>query len=322
MMKKVYLVTGGAGFIGSHLCEALIAKGDSVVNVDNFNDFYAPEIKLRNIRSVRDHERFESFKIDIRNKEGLDRIFEDHKIDVVVHLAAMAGVRPSIQSPLLYEEVNVKGTLNLLQCMKEHQVKHFVFASSSSVYGNSKRVPFREDDFLDPVISPYAATKKASEEYCRVFHHLFGINMVLLRFFTVYGPRQRPDLAIHKFARLIMNGEPVPFFGDGTTMRDYAYIDDIISGVLSSIEFVTKDEEVFEIFNLSGNKAVTLKEMVSQIEAVIGKKAVLDHMPMQPGDVVMTQADISKSEKILGFHPDTSFEEGIDNFLKWYNENY
>jgi len=321
MIEKTYLVTGGAGFIGSHLCEALIAKGVSVVCVDNLNDFYAPEIKLKNIGSIKDHERFEFFQTDIRNKEDLNRIFEDHKIDVVIHLAAMAGVRPSIQAPLLYEEVNVKGTLNLLQCVKEHDVKHFVYASSSSIYGNSTRVPFREDDFLDPVISPYAATKKASEEYCRVFHHLFGINMVLLRFFTVYGPRQRPDLAIHKFVRLILKGEPIPFYGDGTTMRDYAYIDDITRGVLSSINFVTRGEDVFEIFNFSGNNAITLKEMVSQIEVSTGKKAVLNYMPMQPGDVVMTRADISKSEKMLGFHPETSFEEGIDNFLKWYNEN-
>jgi len=322
MTGKTFLVTGGAGFIGSHLCDTLISEGHTVISVDNFNDFYNSSIKRKNIASILNNKRFKLFETDIRNKNELDRIFQEYSINVVIHIAAMAGVRPSIEQPLLYEEVNVKGTLNVLQCMQEHHVKNLVFASSSSVYGNSERVPFQENDCLDPVISPYAATKKASEEFCRVYHHLFHINMVLLRFFTVYGPRQRPDLAIHKFTRLIMEGKPIPFYGDGTTKRDYAYIDDIIHGVLASVNFIMEGKNIFEIFNLSGNRAVTLKEMVERIEAVSGKKANLNVLPMQPGDVVQTRADISKAEKMLGFHPDTSFEQGIAHFLKWYKENH
>lgn len=318
MNKKTYLVTGGAGFIGSALCDALIEQGNTVINIDNFNDFYDPEIKIRNIDSVKHHENYKLYKADIRKKEILDHIFNVHNIDVVIHLAAMAGVRPSIEMPLLYQEVNTQGTLNILQAMKQHGIRHLVFASSSSIYGNSKRVPFREDDPLERVISPYAASKKSAEEFCYVFHHLFNINVVALRFFTVYGPGQRPDLAIHKFTRMILNGEPIPFFGDGSTMRDYAYIDDIVHGIISSAGFVSSHEKVFEIFNLSGNKPVTLKDMVKQIETATGKKAVLNRLPMQPGDVLLTNADISKAQKMLGFHPDTSFEQGIARFVEWY----
>ncbi len=316
--NKTYLVTGGAGFIGSALSKALIKQGDNVINIDNFNNFYDPEIKNRNIASIAHHKNYKLYKADIREKDILDHLFQTHAIDVVIHLAAMAGVRPSIEAPVLYEEVNTRGTLNILQTMKQHGLRHLVFASSSSIYGNSKRVPFREDDPLTRVISPYAASKKSAEEFCYVFHHLFDINVVALRFFTVYGPGQRPDLAIHKFTRMILNGEPIPFFGDGNTMRDYAYIDDIVHGILASADFILTHKNVFEIFNLSGNKPVSLKEMVKQIETATGKKAILNPLPMQPGDVQLTNADISKAQKMLSFHPDTTFEQGIAHFVKWY----
>ena len=318
MNKKTYVVTGGAGFIGSALCKALIRDGNKVVNIDNFNDFYAPEIKERNVAPLVHHENHWLYRADIRDGDAIDKIFQNHDVDVVVHLAAMAGVRPSIAMPAEYEAVNVQGTINLLNAMQQHGIKRMVFASSSSIYGNSKRVPFREDDPPERTISPYAASKKAAEEYCYVFHHLFNMDVVALRFFTVYGPGQRPDLAIHKFTRMILNGEPIPFFGDGNTLRDYAYIDDIVHGIQASIDFVLAHEDVFEIFNLSGNKPVSLKEMVRQIEKATGKKALIHQLPMQPGDVQRTHADIAKAQKMLGFHPDTPFEQGIARFLEWY----
>ena len=318
MGNKTYLVTGGAGFIGSALCKTLVKEGNVVINLDNFNDFYDPAIKKSNVAPLQSHPHYHLYQGDIRDKELLDRIFRSHQIDFVIHLAALAGVRPSIEAPLLYEEVNVQGTIRLLNAMKRHKVRHLVFASSSSVYGNSTRVPFREDDPLERVISPYAASKKSAEAYCHVFHHLFGINVVALRFFTVYGPGQRPDLAIHKFTRLILNGEPVPFFGDGTTRRDYAYIDDIVNGIATAAKLVGSGNPVFEIINLSGNKPVTLLEMVHQIERATGKKALLQHLPMQPGDVTQTYADISKARQLLGFYPGTPFEKGIEHFVNWY----
>jgi UDP-glucuronate 4-epimerase len=318
MGKKTYLVTGGAGFIGSALCKALITEGHKVVNIDNFNDFYDPQIKKKNVAALEGHENYRLYPADIRDKEALSQIFRENTIDSVIHLAAMAGVRPSIQNSLLYQQVNTEGTLSVLEAMKEHGLQQLVFASSSSIYGNTPHIPFREEDPLGRVISPYAASKKAAEEFCYVYHHLFDINVAALRFFTVYGPGQRPDLAIHKFTRMIMEGNPIPFFGDGTTRRDYAYIDDIVHGILSAIAFVNRHEHVFEVFNLSGNKPVTLNEMVRQIEKATGKKATLNQLPMQPGDMVHTQADISKAQKMLGFHPDTSFEEGIQRFVEWY----
>ncbi|UBM61209.1 SDR family NAD(P)-dependent oxidoreductase [Candidatus Sulfidibacterium hydrothermale] len=316
--KQTFLVTGGAGFIGSALCNALIRQGNRVINIDNFNDFYDPKIKKQNVAPLEQHENYHLYKADIRDQDVIDEIFKTHPVDVVIHLAAMAGVRPSITMPAVYEAVNVQGTINLLNAMHQYGVKHMVFASSSSIYGNSKRIPFREDDPLERVISPYAATKKSAEEFCYVFHHLFDLNIVALRFFTVYGPGQRPDLAIHKFTRMILNGEPIPFFGDGTTMRDYAYIDDIVQGVIHAAGFVQQKQPVFEIINLSGNKPVTLSEMVQQIEKATGKKAVLNRLPMQPGDVVLTYADITKAQKLLDFKPETPFEKGIDNFVHWY----
>ncbi len=318
MNKRTFLVTGGAGFIGSALCSHLIEQGNKVINIDNFNDFYDPEIKEQNIAPLIHNSNYILYRADITDRDIFSNIFEQHKVDVVVHLAAMAGVRPSIEQPVLYEQVNVQGTLNLLEAMKKHDLRHLIFASSSSVYGNNSKIPFQENEPLDRVISPYAASKKSAEDFCYVYHELFGLNVVALRFFTVYGPGQRPDLAIHKFTRKIFSGEPIPFFGDGNTVRDYAYIDDIIHGILSSVDFILNNTNVFEVFNLSGHHPVSLKEMVSVIEQTIGKKANIKQLPMQPGDVKATHADISKARHLLGFKPETGFSTGIKHFVEWY----
>ncbi len=317
--NKTILITGGAGFIGSTLSESLI-ENNKIINIDNFNDFYNPDIKRDNIKKLINSQNYVLIENDIRNAEILDEIFERHKPDIVIHIAAMAGVRPSINSPELYEDVNVRGTINILQAMKKHGARNLIFASSSSVYGNDSKIPFKEDEPLGKVISPYAATKKSNEDFCYVYHHLYGLNIIALRFFTVYGPRQRPDLAIHKFTRMILNGEPIPFYGDGTTMRDYAYIDDVVRGINASVEYVLSNKNVFEIINLSGNKPVTLNEMVAQIEKATGKKAIINKLPMQPGDVIRTYADISKAQRLLNFQPNTPFEEGIRKFVDWYLE--
>lgn len=317
LKNKTILITGGSGFIGSTLSESLI-ENNKIINIDNFNDFYNQDIKRDNIKKLIGFQNYILIENDIRNAEILDEIFELHKPDIVIHIAAMAGVRPSIKQPVLYEDVNIKGTLNILEAMKKHGVKNLIFASSSSVYGNDSKIPFKEDKPLGKVISPYAATKKSGEDFCYVYHHLYGLNVIALRFFTVYGPRQRPDLAIHKFTRMILNGEPIPFYGDGTTMRDYAYIDDIVRGINNSVEYVLSRENVFEIINLSGNKPVTLNEMVAQIEKATGKKAIINKLPMQPGDVIRTYADISKAQRFLNFQPNMPFEEGIQKFVDWY----
>ena len=317
LKNKTILITGGSGFIGSTLSESLI-ENNKIINIDNFNDFYNQDIKRDNIKKLIGFQNYILIENDIRNAEILDEIFELHKPDIVIHIAAMAGVRPSIKQPVLYEDVNIKGTLNILEAMKKHGVKNLIFASSSSVYGNDSKIPFKEDEPLGKVISPYAATKKSGEDFCYVYHHLYGLNVIALRFFTVYGPRQRPDLAIHKFTRMILNGEPIPFYGDGTTMRDYAYIDDIVRGINNSVEYVLSRENVFEIINLSGNKPVTLNEMVAQIEKATGKKAIINKLPMQPGDVIRTYADISKAQRFLNFQPNMPFEEGIQKFVDWY----
>lgn len=327
-MSKYILVTGGAGFIGSHLITSLLKSGLKVASLDNFNDFYNPEIKRRNIKAIttqmaergipRDH--FKIVEGDIRDLEQMDKLFASSSIQLVVHLAAMAGVRPSISAPLLYNDVNINGTLNLLEMSKKYGVKKFVFASSSSVYGNNEKVPFAENDFVDHPISPYAATKRAGELLCHTYHHLYGMDIACLRFFTVYGPRQRPDLAIHKFTKLIIDEEEVPFYGDGTTERDYTYIDDIIDGVLRAIQWVQNGQGHYEIFNLGESRTISLNEMVTILEKVIGKKARLKVLPMQPGDVKRTYADITKARKILGYHPVTAFEDGIEKFVQWYKE--
>lgn len=321
---RTILVTGGAGFIGSHLCERLLKEGNRVLTIDNFNNYYDPQIKRDNIKEIENTckennislDNFKVFEGDIRDNEFLQRVFSN-KIDSIMHLAACAGVRPSIENPSLYYDVNITGTVNLLEKCRENNIKQFVFASSSSVYGNNEKVPFAESDRVDNPISPYAATKKSGELLCHTYHHLFDMNIACLRFFTVYGPRQRPDLAIHKFTNLIMEDKEIPFYGDGSTSRDYTYIDDIVTGIMASINYVNTDKKVFDIFNIGGDKTVSLIEMVETIEETIGKKAKLNKMPMQPGDVNRTCADISHSREVIGYNPETKFKNGIEKFIAW-----
>lgn len=341
---KIYLITGGAGFIGSTVVERLLKQGNKVIVVDNFNDFYDYNRKIRNILEATENykkvneisenlskgEKIENLKrivnsknfvleyVDIRDMKKMDKIFSEYKIDLVFNPAAMAGVRPSLLDPMLYEEVNIKGYMNLLELCKKYGAKKFLQASSSSVYGNNKKVPFKETDIVDFAISPYAATKKSGEIIGHVYHKLYNIDMIQLRFFTVYGPKQRPDLAIHKFTKMVLAGEPIPFYGDGNTKRDYTYIDDIVDGILKSIDYLFKNQDVYEIFNLGESHVVSLKEMVETVEKVLGKKAVLDKQPMQLGDVEKTYADISKAKEILGYDPKTNFEDGIKKFVEWY----
>ena len=311
------LVTGGAGFIGSHLSERLLGRGDSVVVLDCLNDYYPPAIKRRNLQGIIDHESGCFVEGEILDERLLESLFDKNSFDVVVHLAARAGVRPSLVDPILYEQVNCRGTLNILEQMKNKDVKRLVFASSSSVYGNTKTIPFKEDVKIDRPVSPYAATKAAGELYCHNYFHLYGISATCLRFFTVYGPRQRPDMAINKFTRLIDRGAKVPFYGDGTTKRDYTFFSDIIDGVVASV-----DRDLgFEILNLGESATTTLAELVGQIEDALGKKANLDRQPMQPGDVEMTCADISKAKELLGYNPSTPVAKGIPAFVEWYREN-
>lgn len=309
------LVTGAAGFIGSHLCEALV-KDHNVIGIDNFCDFYDIKIKRNNLKKLAQFDNFKIIKADIRSKSDLEDVFSQNQFDLIIHLAAMAGVRPSIEDPVLYTEVNINGTVNLLEQCKKHKIKQFIFASSSSVYGNNKKVPFAESDAVDHPISPYAATKKAGELICHTYHNLEDISMACLRFFTVYGPRQRPDLAIHKFASKIVKGEKIPVFGDGSTQRDYTYIDDIIDGIVKSIESVTAGCQ-YEIFNLGESQTISLSEMIQTIEDSLGMKAKKEILPLQPGDVERTYADISKAKAILGYNPQTKFKAGVDKFIEW-----
>ena len=338
---KTYLVTGGAGFIGSHLVEKLLKDGNRVINVDNFNEFYNYSIKVKNVldstgkiqKNDEDEIKVEELQdlkklvdsgnytleiVDITNMEILEEVFQRNKIDIVIHLAAMAGVRPSIEKPLLYEKVNIRGTMNILELMNKYNIKKFVCASSSSVYGNNEKVPFSEKDNVDRAISPYAATKKSCEVIGHSYHHLYNIDTIMLRFFTVYGPRQRPDLAIHKFTKAITEEKEMPFYGDGTTQRDYTYIDDIIDGILKSIVYLEENENIYEIINLGESETVSLRKMVETLEKEIGKKAVLKKLSMQPGDVNRTFADISKAKELIGYDPKTKFEEGIKKFVNWY----
>lgn len=321
---KGILITGGAGFIGSHLCEAILKSNNKVYVVDNFNDYYDPIIKRDNIREIEfsmmknkiPQSRFQLYEGDIRDKSVLDKVFKS-KIDMVIHLAAMAGVRYSISNPKLYLDVNIMGTLNLLKKCKENDINKFIFASSSSVYGNNKKVPFSEEDNVDFPISPYAATKKSGELLCYTYHYLYNMSIACLRFFTVFGPRQRPDLAIHKFTKLIMEDKAIPFYGDGSTERDYTYIEDIVGGILNTMKWIDKDEYKYDIFNLGGDHTVSLREMVETIEAVLGKKAQYKMLPMQPGDVNRTCADISHSKEKIGYEPKVSFRAGIIEFVNW-----
>jgi UDP-glucuronate 4-epimerase len=315
---KVF-ITGGAGFIGSSLSEKLIAEGASVVAIDNFNDYYDPKIKEKNISNLLKNPHYRMVRGDILDKDLLISLFKAEHFDYVVHLAARAGVRPSLEDPIAYQKTNGEGTVNILECAKNAGIRNLVLASSSSVYGNNKKVPFSETDCVDFAISPYAATKKANEVMAHVYHAVFGLNIIMLRFFTVYGPRQRPDLAINKFVRLIEQGKEIPIYGDGKTFRDYTYIDDICSGIRASMDYLASHSNVYEIINLGSNHPITLNDMVATIEKCLGKKAIVKHLPMQPGDVNGTYADITKARSLLGYAPKMPFSEGIKNFVEWKN---
>lgn len=318
---KTYFITGGAGFIGSSLTEKLLKEGNKVVTIDNFCDFYNPKIKENNISKFKDNENYKIYRNDIRDRQAIKDIFDENEIDIVMHLAAMAGVRPSIENPVLYQEVNCMGTQNILEEMRLHNTNNLVMASSSSVYGNCKVVPFREDMVVDFAISPYAATKKANEVMTHVYHKLFDMNVIMLRFFTVYGPKQRPDLAINKFTRLMLEGKEIPMFGDGTTSRDYTYIDDIVDGIVKSCNYALENKNVYEILNIGNSSPTSLKEMIETIARVLDIEPKITQLPMQPGDVDRTFADISKAKKMIGYEPKTTFEEGIKKFVHWYQEN-
>lgn len=318
-MEKV-LITGGAGFIGSNFTRTLLAQNIKVVCIDNFNDFYNPKIKYDNISEFEKNMNYNYIVGDIRDIKLMDNLFMNHKFDAVINLAAMAGVRPSIENPILYEDVNVKGFQVLLECMKKYEIKKLVAASSSSVYGNNKKIPFSETDNVDYAISPYAATKKSNEVMAHVYHNLYNFDIIMLRFFTVYGPGQRPDLAIHKFTKMIDEGKPIPFFGDGSTRRDYTYINDIVDGMFSSLEYIMNHDNCYEIINLGEATPIDLNTMVKTIESALGKKAIINRLPMQAGDVNVTYADIQKAQKLLNYKPHTSFDEGISAFIEWYKK--
>ena len=312
-----FLITGGAGFIGSTLTEKLLSSGDFVVCVDNFNDYYDPKLKEENIKPFLGNSNFRLVRGDILDFELLKSVFKENGIDHVVHLAAKAGVRPSLEDPIGYQKVNGEGTLNVLEAARLNGCKKLCLASSSSVYGNNKTVPFKETDIVDFAISPYAATKKANEVMAHVYHAIYGLDIFMLRFFTVYGPKQRPDLAINKFARLINEGKPITLYGNGKTYRDYTYVDDIVNGVVGCSDYLDTHDGVYEILNLGSNRPVTLIDMVETIEDGLGKKAIIEYLPMQPGDVDATYADISKAKQLIGYEQSVSFKEGICNFLKW-----
>lgn len=336
----IYLVTGGSGFIGSHLIEKLLKEGHSVINIDNFDNFYDYQIKIKNtlesianfsdftftdkgtdiknLISLSKSNNYTLYYQDIRDKNGLEEIFKNHKIDLIIHLAALAGVRPSIERPLEYEEVNVRGTMNLWELCKEFNIKKFICASSSSVYGNNEKIPFAETDNVDNPISPYAATKKCGEILGHVYHQLYNIDMIQLRFFTVYGPRQRPDLAIHKFTKLISENQEIPFYGDGNTARDYTYVDDIIDGITKSISYLETHSKIYEIINLGESQVINLNEMLYTIEQALGKTANKKILPMQPGDVQKTNADIGKAKTLIDYKPTTDFQNGIKKFVEWF----
>lgn len=305
------LVTGGAGFIGSHLSERLLARGDEVTILDNFNDFYDPSIKRRNLSGLGGARVLEG---DIRDREFVARAFAEGRFDAVMHLAAMAGVRPSLLDPLHYEDVNVRGTLILLEEIRRRPGTRMIFASSSSVYGANEKVPFSEVDDIHHPVSPYAATKRAGELHCFTFHHLYGIPTTCLRFFTVYGPRQRPEMAIHKFVRATLRGEPIPFFGDGSTRRDYTYVDDIVDGVVRAIDRCSG----YEIYNLGESQTTSLSELVALVGEACGREPLLDRQPMQAGDVLVTFADVTKARAKLGYEPRTPVRAGLRRFLEWY----
>jgi UDP-glucuronate 4-epimerase len=307
------LVTGGAGFIGSHLVEKLLALGHEVAILDDFNDFYDPQIKRANIVAVSRDAALH--RIDLRDSAAVRALFHREKFGAIAHLAARAGVRPSIQNPQLYYDTNVEGTLHLLEAARMTGVERFIFASSSSVYGATDKVPFCEDQRLIQTLSPYGATKVAGEFLCSTYSHLYRMRVVALRYFTVYGPRQRPDLAIHRFTQRIFVGRPIEQFGDGTTRRDYTYIDDIVQGTVAAFEY---DGPLFDLFNLGESQTIQLKELISAVETALGKKAKINQLPEQPGDMRLTCADISKAKKLLGYNPKTKFHDGLPRFVDWF----
>jgi UDP-glucuronate 4-epimerase len=313
-----FLVTGGAGFIGSHVCERLLHSGHAVWTFDDLNPFYDPQLKRRNLRDIQSLAKpFEFVHGDLTDRAAVEELFARTRFDQIIHLAARAGVRPSLAEPALYQRVNVEGTVNILEAARRHGVKKVIIASSSSVYGVNSKVPFSETDPIFSAISPYAASKLACEALGHVYHHVYGLDVVMLRFFTVYGPRQRPDLAIRKFASLISAGKPIPVFGDGSTARDYTYITDILEGVIAC----TGRNFGFEIFNLGESETVKLSRLIELLESALGKSAVLDRQPPQPGDVPLTCADISKAREQLGYRPSTKIEQGIPLFVDWFKQN-
>jgi UDP-glucuronate 4-epimerase len=309
------LVTGGAGFIGSHLVGKLLATGHDVVILDDFNDFYDPRIKHANIAGFAKD--LTLCHVDLRENDSVRSVFRREKVDAIVHLAARAGVRPSIQQPRLYYDTNVLGTLHLLEAARVAGIERFIFASSSSVYGASKTVPFSEEQHLTQTLSPYGATKIGGEFLCSTYSHLYQMRVVALRYFTVYGPRQRPDLAIHQFTRRIHAGQPIDQFGDGTTRRDYTYIDDIIQGTMGALDYTGP---LYDFFNLGESETIQLKDLISAIENAVGKKAKINRLAEQPGDMPHTYADISKARKLLGYNPTTKLSEGLPKFVEWFQE--
>ena len=312
-----FLVTGGVGFIGSHVCERLLEAGHAVCALDDLNDFYDPAIKQSTLRELQSRAQSFSFvHADITNRGEVDEIFGSMAFDQIIHLAARAGVRPSLENPALYQRVNVEGTVNVLESAREHSVKKITIASSSSVYGVNSKVPFSEADPIFNAISPYAASKLACEALGHVYHHVHGMDVCMLRFFTVYGPRQRPDLAIHKFARLMQSGQPIPVFGDGNTSRDYTYVDDTVDGVIAA----TEKEFGYEIINLGESQTVELDRLIELIEQAMGEKAEINRQPAQPGDVPITFANIEKAQRLLGYNPQVKIEDGIPRFIEWFRQ--
>ncbi|WP_266367325.1 SDR family NAD(P)-dependent oxidoreductase [Tellurirhabdus rosea] len=310
----IILLTGGAGFIGSHLAEKLLTEGHSVVCLDNLDAYYDPAIKRKNLAEARQNSRYTFVEGDIRDGALVGSLFAAYPFDAVIHLAARAGVRPSVQDPALYFDVNVQGTLTLLQAMQTAGVRKMVFASSSSVYGDSAVVPFSEREACDRPLSPYAASKRAAELLCHTFHHLYGFDIFCLRFFTVYGPRQRPEMAISQFTDQILHGKPIPVFGDGSTSRDYTFVEDIVKGIMQSLYSV----KGYEVLNIGGSDPISLSGLISTLEKAVGKSALLNHLPMQPGDVQRTFADISKARTLIGYEPTVSVQEGVRRFVEWY----
>lgn len=310
------LITGGAGFIGSHLSEKVIRFGHKVICIDDFNDYYDPSIKENNLKDIIDDENFTLYRADILDRAAMLEIFSSHDVDIVIHLAARAGVRPSLSNAALYEKVNVEGTINLLENCREKAINRFIFASSSSVYGGNEKTPFSETDMVDFPVSPYAATKKSGELICYTYHHLYDISILAFRFFTVYGPRQRPEMAIHKFTRKIFNGVPIEIYGDGSSSRDYTYIDDIVNGIVGSLGLI----HGYEIMNLGNSYPVKLSDLVKLIEEKTGRKAVIEYLDPQPGDVFTTYADIEKARKLIKYDPEMPIEDGLEYFLDWYKE--